>query len=65
MKNDLLIKIFPEKFYCEIETSKDKVAKINFSKFTISKKYFLDVNFFKLDKDEFIRNISYIEDLPN
>ncbi len=63
MKNDSLIQIFPQSNYCEVETNKDKYAKINFSKLSSSKKYLFDIEFFKLEKDEFITKILYQENL--
>ncbi len=63
IKSDQLIKIFPQNNYCEIETNKDKFARINFSKLTSSKKHLFDIEFFILEKDDFITRISHLENV--
>ncbi len=64
IKNDSLIKIFPQKNYCEIETNKERAARMNFSKLSfISKKYIFDTQFLNLEKDEYINKISHSENL--
>ena len=65
IKNDLLLTIFSQNNYCEIETNKDRLARINFSNLTYSKKYLFDIPFFKLEKDEFITKISYLKILSD
>ena len=65
IKNDLLLTIFSQNNYCEIETNKDKLARINFSNLTYSKKYLFDIPFFKLEKDEFITKISSLKILSD
>ena len=65
IKNDLLLTIFSQNNYCEIETNKDRLARINFSNLTYSKKYLFDIPFFKLEKDEFITKISSLKILSD
>ena len=65
IKNDLLLTIFSQNNYCEIETNKDRLARINFSNLTYSKKYLFDIPFFKLEKDEFITKISSLKFLSD
>ncbi len=61
-KNDELIEIFPQNnYYCEIETNKERSARINFSKLnTFSKKCFFKIEFFTLDNEEYIQKCSSI-----
>ena len=64
IKNDVFIKILPDNNTCEIVTSKDRSARINFSKLSfLSKKYIYNTQFFNFEKDEYIKNISYLENL--
>ena len=63
IKNDELIKIFPQNHYCEIETTKEKFAKIDFSLLPVTKKYLFDIEFFKLDKGESIKKITSLKNL--
>tara|TARA_Y100001970_G_scaffold205126_1_gene249800 strand:- start:6244 stop:8682 length:2439 start_codon:yes stop_codon:yes gene_type:complete len=66
IKNDSLIKIFPQNNYCEIETNRERSARINFEKLSVaSKRDIFDTQFFNLEKDEYINNISYSENFLN
>ncbi len=66
IKGDSLIKIFTQKNFCEIITSKERFIRINFSKInSFSKKVIYDMKFFKLDNDENIKSIYALENLSN
>jgi len=57
LKNDHFIKILPNNQYLDIETNKNKSARINFDKLSFeSNKEFLTVDFLNLDKDEYLEN---------
>ena len=57
LKNDYFIKILPNNHYLDIETNKDKSARLEFDKlnFKSNKTTFL-IDFLKLDKDEHLAN---------
>ena len=57
LKNDYFIKISPENHYLDIETNKNKSARLNLDKlnFRSNKTSFL-IDFLKLDKGEYLEN---------
>ncbi len=57
LKNDYFIKILPSNQYLDIETNKNKSARINFDKLSFeSNKKILTVDFLNLEKDEYLEN---------
>ena len=66
LKNDYFVKILPSNHYLDIETNKNKSARLNFEKlnFKSNKTNFL-VEFLKLDKDEYLENCFRLEKLIN
>jgi DNA gyrase subunit A len=62
LKNDYFIKILPSKYYLDIETNKNKSARLNFEKldFKSNKTNFL-IDFLKLDEDEYLENCFRLE----
>jgi len=64
LKNDQFIKIISNNEYIDIETSKNKSARLNLSKLTSeSNKNKIKVDFLNLEKDEYIENCSSLENL--
>ena len=57
LKNDYFFKILPSNYYLDIETNKNKSARLDFDKlnFKYSKSSFL-IDFLKLDKNEYLEN---------
>jgi len=57
LKNDSFLKIFPSNHYIDIETNKNKSARLNIDKLNLAsnKTNFL-IDFLKLDKDEYLEN---------
>ena len=66
LKNDYFLKILPSNHYLDIETNKNKSARLNFEKlnFKSNKTNFL-VEFLQLDKDEYLENCFRLEKLIN
>ena len=62
LKNDYFIKILPNNHYLDIETNKNKSARLDFNKlnFKSNKTDFL-IDFLKLDKDEHLENCFLLE----
>ena len=62
LKNDYFLKILPSNYYLDIETNKNKSARLNFDKlnFKSNKTNFL-IDFLKLDKDEYLENCFRLE----
>ena len=62
LKNDFFIKILPSKHYLDIETNKNKSARLNFEKlnFKSNKTNFL-IEILKFDKDEHLENCFRLE----
>ena len=55
--DDHFIKIFTDDYLLDIETSKNKSARLNLNKLIYnSKKNIFEVNFLNLDKDEYLTN---------
>ena len=66
LKNDHFIKILPSNHYLDIETNKNKSARIDFAKlnFQSSKTNFL-IDFLKLEKGEYLENCFQLENFTN
>ena len=62
LKNDYFIKISPSNYYLDIETNKNKSARLDLNKlnFKSNKSNFL-IDFLKLDNDEYIENCFRLE----
>ena len=62
LKNDHFIKILPSKHYLDIETNKNKSARLDLNKinFKSNKSNFL-IDFLKLDNDEYLENCFRLE----
>ena len=62
LKNDYFLKILPSNHYLDIETNKNKSARLNFDKlnFKSNKTNFL-IDFLKLEKDEYLENCFRLE----
>ncbi len=62
IKNDYFLKILPSNYYLDIETNKNKSARLDFDKlnFKSNKTNFL-INFLKLDKGEYLENCFRLE----
>ena len=62
IKNDYFLKILPSNYYLDIETNKNKSARIDLNKlnFKSNKTNFL-IDFLKLDKDEYLENCFRLE----
>ena len=57
LRNDSFIKILPENSFLDIETNKNKSARLNFKKINLrSKKTLISIDFLKLEKDEYLKN---------
>ena len=57
LKNDYFVKILPSKHYLDIETNKNKSARLDFDKLSFkSNKTNLSDELLKLDKDEYLEN---------
>ena len=64
VKNDQFIKILPDTQYIDIETNKNKAARIDLNKLTSnSVKNMLKVDFLTLEKDEYLENCFRLENL--
>ena len=66
LSNDFFFKILPTNHYLDIETNKNKSARLDFDKldFKSNKTNFL-IDFLKLDKDEYIDNCFQLEKFLN
>jgi len=62
IKNDYFLKILPSNYFLDIETNKNKSARLNCDKlnFKSNKTNFL-IEFLKLDKDEYLENCFRLE----
>ncbi len=62
IKNDYFLKILPSNYYLDIETNKNKSARLELNKlnFKSNKTNFL-IDFLKLDKDEYLENCFRLE----
>ena len=66
LKNDYFLKISPSNYYLDIETNKNKSARLALNKlhFKSNKTNFL-IDFLKLEKDEFLENCFRLENFHN
>ena len=66
LKNEYFLKVLPSKHYLDIETNKNKSARLNFDKLTYksNKTNFL-IDFLKLDKNEYIENCFRLKNFLN
>ena len=66
LKNDYFVKILPSKHYLDIETNKNKSARLKFDKLDLksNKSNFL-IEFLNLEKDEYLENCYRHENLFN
>ena len=59
LKNDSYIKLLTNNQYCILETNKEKIAKLSTKNIDIkSNKYLYDINFIKLQEDEYIKDLT-------
>ncbi len=66
LKNDHFIKVISNNQYIDIETNKNKSARLNLNKLTTnSGKNVLKVDFLNLEKDEYLENCSRLENYIN
>ncbi len=66
LKNDHFIKVLSSNQYIDIETNKNKSARLNLNKLTInSGKNILKIDFLNLEKDEYLENCSRLENYIN
>ena len=66
LKNDQFIKLFSNNEYIDIETNKNKSARLNLNKFGAnSNKNILNIDFLTLEKDEYLENCSRLEKYIN
>ena len=66
LKDDHFIKVFPSNHYIDIETNKNKCARLDLNKLTlISSKNMLKIDFLNLEQDEYLENCSRQEKLIN
>ncbi len=66
LKNDYFMKVFSNNQYIDIETNKNKSARLNLNKLTTnSGKNILKVDFLNLEKDEYLENCSRLENYIN
>ena len=66
LKNDFFFKIMTSNHYLDIETNKNKSARLEFDKlkFKSNKTNFL-IDFLKLDKDEYLENCFRLKNFLN
>ena len=66
LKNDNFIKVLPSNHYLDIETNKNKSARLEFDKLTFkSNKTNYLIDFLKLEKDEHLENCFQLENFLN
>ena len=66
LKNDNFMKVLSSNQYIDIETNKNKSARLNLNKLSISSgKHILKTNFLNLEKDEYLENCSRLENYIN
>ncbi len=66
LKNDHFIKVLTNKQYIDIETNKNKSARLNLNKLVNnSNKNILDIDFLNLEKDEYLENCYRLENYIN
>ena len=66
LKDDYFIKVLPSSYYLDIETNKNKSARLDLNKlnFKSNKSNFL-IDFLKLDNDEYLENCFRLENFLN
>jgi len=66
IKNDYFLKILPSNYYLDVETNKNKSARLDFDKlnFKFNKTHFL-IDLLKLDKGEYLENCFRLENFLN
>ena len=66
LKNDYFLKVLPSNHYLDIETNKNKSARLNFDKlnFKSFKTNFL-IDFLKFEEDEHVENCFRLKNLLN
>ena len=66
LKNDFFLKVLPDNHYLEIETNKNKSARLNFDRlnFKSNKTNFL-IDFLKLENGEHLENCFRLKNLLN
>ncbi len=66
LKNDYFLKVLPSNHYLDIETNKDKSARLNFDElnFKSNKTNFL-IDFLQLDKEEYLKNCFLLKNFLN
>ena len=65
LKNDDFIKVLSSNQYIDIETNKNKSARLNLNKLSNNNKNILKVDFLNLEKDEYLENCSRLENYIN
>ena len=66
LKNDNFLKVLPSNHFLDIETNKNKSARLNFDKLNFkSNKTNLLIDFLKLEADEHIENCFLLKNLIN
>ena len=66
LKNDYFIKILPSNRYLDIETNKNKSARLNIDNLNLkTNKSIFSIPFLSLEKDEYIENCFSLENLFN
>ena len=66
LKNDHFIKIFPSNQYIDIETNKNRYARLDLNKLTLnSSKNILKIDFLNIQQDEYLENCSRLEKFIN
>ena len=62
LKDDQFIKVLTSEQYIDVETNKNKSARINLNKLELnSRKNILNINFLNLEKDEYLENCYRLE----
>ena len=66
LKNDYFLKVLPSNYYLDIETNKNKSARLNFDKLNLKsfRTNFL-IDFLKLEEDEHVENCFRLKNLLN
>jgi DNA gyrase subunit A len=66
LKDDYFIKVLTNNQYIDIETNKNKSARLNLNKLVINScKNILKIDFLNLEKDEYLENCSRLENYTN
>lgn len=64
IKNDSFFKIFSDEFYCDIETNKERLFRLDFTNIKFNKNNSeYQIDFFSFDKEEYINNIYCLRNL--